>query len=300
MDPVALRAGNHLVCNHSDAAGLEMTITGARIDFQDDALIALCGADMGARIADVAIPPWRAVYVQQGSILSIGQARRGCRAYLAVAGGIDVPEVLESRSTHLRAGLGGFHGRALRAGDTLAIGAASDGADNLMRRTAGAMGPFPFALSARTMDPAGLYREGPIRFLPGPDWDLVDESDQRTWTTTRYTVSDKSDRMGYRLQGSLLRSVGRVERISTAVVTGTVQVPPGGEPIVLMVDRQTTGGYPMVAQVIGVDLPSLAQKRPGEEISFEIISLDDARRELRRQHGMIAGSGREKDESHRP
>jgi antagonist of KipI len=300
MDPVALRVGNRLVCNDRDAAGLEMTITGARVDFEDDALIALCGADMGAQIADVSIPPWRAVYVQQGSILSIGRARWGCRAYLAVAGGIDVPEVLESRSTQLRAGLGGFHGRALRAGDKLPIGAASERAARLMRSTSGAIGPLPFALSEATLDPAGLYREGPIRFLPGPDWGLLDESDRSTWITTRYTVSDKSDRMGYRLQGSLLRSIGRGERISTAVVTGTVQVPPGGEPIVLMVDRQTTGGYPMVAQVISADLPSLAQKRPGEEISFEIISLDDARRELGQQHEMIANRGGSRDASHRP
>lgn len=288
MDRDALRIGNLLVSNEEGAAGLEMTIGGADIEFQEDTLIALCGADLLPRIAGVPIPHWRAVFVQPGSILSFGDARWGCRAYLAIAGGIDVPKVMGSRSTHLRAALGGLGGRALRGDDDLPIGPIPERARSAMRTASEALGPLPFAISDACFETAEvLYRKGSIRFVRGPHWDLMDATDAGALRTARFTVSTRSDRMGYRLEGPVLRSIREPEMISAAVLTGTLQVPPGGEPIVLMADRQTTGGYPMVAQVISADVPVLAQRRPGDAISFEEIALGSASQELVRRERMI-------------
>jgi antagonist of KipI len=293
MDRDAIRVANVLVHNPEGAAALEITLVGPAIEFEDDAFIAICGADLSPRIADVAIPSWRAVYVQQGSVLSFGPARWGCRAYLAVAGGIDVPEVMGSRSTYLRAGIGGVEGRALQAGDSFPVADAPPGSVRSMQRAAEAIGPLPFALSERSWDdPARLYRAGAIRFVPGPHWELMDDGDRARFTTDTFTISTDSDRMGYRLSGPPLRSVGGEELISTAVLTGTVQVPPGGAPIVLMADRQTTGGYPMVAQVITADLPTVAQRRPGDEILFEASTVELAQQELRAREGAMEDARR--------
>jgi antagonist of KipI len=282
MDPDALRAANLIVDGDQGAAGLEMTSRGPRIEFSRRALLSICGADLCPQVAGVPLPCWRAIYVQEGAVLELGTAHWGCRAYLAVAGGIELPEVLRSRSTYLRAGIGGLGGRALRAGDELPVGGPSVSAKRAMWAAARGLGPFPFALAERFLrDPGRLYRPGDVRFVRGPHWDMMDEHDRKSFVGEAFEVSLKSDRMGYRLSGPALRSVQGAELISTAVLTGTVQVPPGGEPIVLMADRQTTGGYPMVAHVIRADLGTVAQLEPGDPIRFREVTIDEAQRALR-------------------
>jgi antagonist of KipI len=288
MDGNALRAANLLVGNDEDAAGLEITSGGVRLEFRKRALIAICGADLSPAMSGVALSSWRAIYAQDGSVVEFGYARRGWRAYFAVAGGIDVPKVMGSRSTYLRAGVGGLEGRPLRTGDLLARGRPSAAAERAMFDSRQSLGPLPFALTDRVLvEPERLYRSGPIRFVPGPDWHMMDEADRKAFVTESFEISTKSDRMGYRLSGRELRSAKGAELISTAVLTGTVQVPPGGEPIVLLADRQTTGGYPMVAQVTRADLGAVAQLRPGNEIRFAEVTIDDAHQALRHVEKVI-------------
>jgi antagonist of KipI len=282
MDGNALRAVNLLVGNDEDAAGLEITSGGVSLELRERALVAIGGADLSPGISGVTLPSWRAIYVQDGSVVEFGEPRKGWRAYFAVAGGIDVPRVMGSRSTYLRARIGGLDGRPLHAGDILARGRPGAAAERAMAESPSILGPLPFALTDRVlMRPERLYRSGPIRFVPGPHWDMMDVADRKAFVTHSFEISTRSDRMGYRLAGRELRSAKGAELISTAVLTGTVQVPPGGEPIVLLADRQTTGGYPMVAQVIKADLGAVAQLRPGDEIRFVEIAIDDAHEALR-------------------
>jgi antagonist of KipI len=290
MDRIALTVANSLVGNDESAAALEMTIAGPSIEFLQDELIAVCGADLSAEMANIRLPTWRAIYVRSASVLSFGEARWGCRAYLAVAGGINVPAVMESRSTNPRAGIGGIDGRALRAGDEIPTHLHRPG-DPIASRAAAGGGPMPFALSERFVDEAeatSLYgRSESVRVLPGPHFELFDERDRRSFFDHAFEVSPRSDRMGYRLTGPVLDSSQRAELVSSAVLMGTVQVPGGGEPILLMADRQTTGGYPTIAQVTTADLPTIAQLKPGDEIRFEMVTLDQAHAALRAQRDKL-------------
>ena len=279
MDQRALRITNLLLGNDDGAAALEVTAGGLRLEFMDRAVIAAGGADVEIAISGVEVPAWRAVHVQKGAVLELGSIRWGWRTYVAVAGGVDVPVIMGSRSTHARSGFGGLDGRALRAGDILRIG--RTGRPEEYMHVDGAGGPVPFALSDRFLDdPARLYNMDRVRIVRGPHWDMLDDNDAAALVSATFHVSERSDRMGYRLSGRSLGSVRGTELISTAVTTGTMQVPPGGEPILLLADRQTTGGYPMVAHVITADLGAVGQIRPGDEIRFTEVSLGEARRAL--------------------
>jgi antagonist of KipI len=189
---------------------------------------------------------------------------------------------MNSKSTYLRAAIGGTDGRPLKAGSDIPVG--SGGTDSFR---AGLSGPLPFALtdqSLRSEDALGFYeRDRPLRVLRGPHWELFDERDRSVFLNEVFEVSDASDRMGYRLSGPLLDSGKRDELISSAVIFGTVQVPPSGEPIVLMADRQTTGGYPVIGVVATADLPLVAQLRPGDEVRFEEMTIERAQTALRSQ-----------------
>jgi antagonist of KipI len=280
MDPNALRAANLLVGNDEDAAGLEITVHGPALEV-NRSVIAVCGADLSPHVSRLELPLWEAVYVQEGATLEFGDLRWGCRTYVAVAGGIDVPPVMGSRSTYLWAALGGFGGRAVRAGDVLPIGEAGARARRIMGTAAQALGPVPFARTDRRLgDPQRLYRSGAIRVVRGPHWDMIASCDREALLNASFRVSARSDRMGYRLDGPRLRAPQGGELLSSAVLTGTVQVPPGGQPIVLMSDRQTTGGYPMVAQVVRADLGTIAQLKPGDEIRFVETTIDEAQRAM--------------------
>jgi antagonist of KipI len=281
MDELALRVGNLLVGNDENAAALECTLVGPTFRFDEHMLIAVTGGDLGVTVDGTAIPLWRPVAVPAGATVSAAAAVRGCRGYLAIGGGIDVPPVLGSRSTYARASLGGFAGRALRRGDLLPIGAPSELSKRIDARLVGDGGPNRLVVS-RWGASAWLvpfYTSTPvIRLLEGAHTrELTTESRERLFKE-EFRVAAQSDRMGYRLEGPGLELVSPRELLSEAVAFGTVQLPPGGTPIVLMADRQTTGGYPRIGEVASVDLPLLAQLKAGDRVRFRPISLEEAQR----------------------
>jgi antagonist of KipI len=277
MDRLALRIGNMLVGNDDAAAALEASLIGPAITFEQGTLIALTGGDLEATINGTDVPPWHAISVPAGATLRSGQPRIGCRSYIAVGGGIDVPLVFGSRSTYLRAQFGGYDGRALRSGDVLLAGVPSAMslriADTL--RESGAA-----AVTARWSVSGSLrpqYTDDPVvRLIAGAHYDLLDDESRDRVGAGTFRISPNSDRMGYRLSGVTLSLRKPVELLSEGVAFGTVQLPPGGEPIVLMADHQTTGGYPRIGEVASIDLPLVAQLKPGDRIRFRLVSVDEA------------------------
>jgi KipI family sensor histidine kinase inhibitor len=253
-DAFALRMVNALVGNAENAAALEFTLTGPDLKFSHDTVIALGGAKFGK------FPLWQPMKAPAGATLSLGPARRGCRGYLAIAGGFAVPEVLGSSSTYLRAGLGGYEGRAMRAGDRLSVA-------EVKREVVG-----HWHIDERIL-PA---------YSPSPELRVVRGAQAgefgRALFEAEFRVTPQSDRMGVRLHGPALARSVSTDLASTTVVPGTVQIPPDGHPIVLMADAQTIGGYPQAAHVITVDLPLLAQLRPGDAVRFREITLAEAHR----------------------
>jgi len=279
MDAVALRVANYLVGNAEGTAGLEITLQGPTIRFEADHLIALTGAHLAPTLAGQPVPMHRPVAVRAGAVLRFGLAGAGCRAYLAVAGGLAMPQVLGSHATYLRAGFGGWEGRALQAGDCLPVAVGSGASTRQWQRLAAQQ---PLALwAAAPWQPASDFTTQPalaplVRAVRGPEYEQFSEGSQLALWQQPFLVTPQSDRMGYRLQGPALERLQPVELLSSAVAFGTVQVPPNGQPIVLMADHQTTGGYPRVAQVASADFSVLAQLRPGQLLRFQEVSLAEA------------------------
>lgn len=251
-DPFALRLVNALVGNADHAAAIEFTLVGPTLRFSHDTVIAVGGGDFGD------LPRWRPLRISAGTELNFGPARHGCRGYLAVAGGVEIPPVLGSRSTYLRAALGGLAGRVLRQGDVLPVSAVRRNFRDHWR------------IDERIL-PA--YSNSPVvRVIRGRHADQF-ASD---WAAQSFQVSVHSDRMGIRLAGSFVARKERADLLSSPVVPGTVQVPPDGLPILLLADAQTIGGYPQLCHVISVDMPLVAQLRPGDTLRFQIITLEEA------------------------
>ncbi|HEY3177495.1 MAG TPA: biotin-dependent carboxyltransferase family protein [Casimicrobiaceae bacterium] len=281
MDEWSHRVANMLVGNPETEATLEMTLIGPRLVFDDTALIAVCGADLSPQIGEYEVPMNKPVLLRAGSQLEFVRRRSGCRAYLAINGGYDVAPIMESKSTYLRGGFGGFQGRALRKDDIIAIGQ-GDAASHYrsLARTLGVCDdPFvapPFPSISRSLPDASAAQS--VRVVAGPQWNAFAEPAQRQFLDSEFVITPNSDRMGYRLQGEKLAPREAIEMISEGVSFGTVQVPPDGNPIILMADCQTIGGYPKIAQVASVDLPLLAQMMPGQKVRFELIALDHAQR----------------------
>jgi len=281
MDTMALRLANLVVGNDEGAAALEATLLGPALQFDAPTLVAIGGADLSATIDSVPLGRWRAALAPAGSTLRFGRPEAGCRAYVAFAGGIDVPQVFESRATYLRGAFGGLAGRALRDGDELRFGELSPLsrriAASLRDESGGGEPSLAHWLAGMTLRP--LYSAEPIvRLVPGGHTEALDTASRTALFGDRFRVSASSDRMGYRLEGPQLRLSERVEILSEGVTFGTVQLPPGGAPIILMADGQTTGGYPRIGEVASVDLPLMAQLKPGDHVQFAPISLDDAQR----------------------
>jgi antagonist of KipI len=279
MDALAIRVANLLVGNTEGAAGLEITLLGPTIRFEADHLIALTGADLSPTLDGQPMPQHRPIAVRSGAVLAFGAARAGCRAYLAVAGGLEVPLVLGSRSTYLRANLGGWHGRALSTGDELPMGKLSSDNLELRQLITSVVLPAPWVIARWTPGPAlcPIPRPQPlIRAVRGPEYEQFAETSQQAFWREPFAITPAADRMGYRLQGPVLQRKTGPELLSSAVTFGTVQVPPGGQPIVLLADAQTTGGYPRLAQVITADFSTLAQAQPGQSLRFQEVSLAEA------------------------
>lgn len=271
LDRFAARVMNSLVGNDEEAALLEFAQLGPELRFEADALIAWTGADFGARIGGELLPADRAVRVRAGETVAFGAARVGVRGWLAVAGGIEVPLVLGSRTTYRRGGFGGFEGRPLRAGDGLRCGDASEWARRYL-------GKAP-RISTWSVRPPTLGKPplaGAVRAMRGPEWDWFAVEAQRMFFANEWTATKDADRMGVRLAGPELPQRASREMVSEGVADGVVQVPAGGAPIVLLPSRQTVGGYPRIAVVATVDLGRLAQLAPGRTVRFEEISVAEA------------------------
>jgi len=272
LDSFALRVANLLVGNDEGAAGLEITLGGLQLRFEHERIVAWCGGEFDVQIGSRALPPGHVAYLQAGDELKFGRAQIGCRCWLAISGGIDVPVILGSRSTDVRANFGGFEGRALRDGDQLSL--------REFRRS-------PTAATAGISSWAGPHdwvsraKQCPnLRFVRGVDGSRFDDVTIQQFTNHEFTVSSDSDRMGVRLDGPELKRQDETDLISEAVAPGTIQVPPSGKPILLLGDCQTIGGYPKIAHVITVDLGIAAQLRAGDRVCFSEVSLQDAHRLL--------------------
>ena len=290
MDSVALRIGNILLGNKENEAALEITLKGPEIYFEADLLIALTGADLSPNINGKAVKMWRPTLVKNGSTLSFGRPLLGCRAYLAVAGGFDVPEVLGSSSTYLRAGLGGWKGRALKAGDLIPAKGKGATSASLLRSIGISPGEGNFVQAKWTPSPYlyPAYNHSPtIRALPGPEYKWFSRESRGTFWSSEFQLTPQSDRMGARLKGPAIAPKEKKELLSTAVTFGTVQLPPDGNPIILMADRATTGGYPRLAQIASADLAVLAQLPPGKTVKFKKVSLQEAGQLLIQQEQYI-------------
>lgn len=272
-DAISLRIGNRLAGNAEGAAALEMTLVGGAFFFERDAVIAVTGADLGPSLDGIPLAMWSSAEVKAGQTLALGTSRSGARSYLCVEGGIAVEAFLGSASTHVLSGLGGFEGRALRKRDRLEIGAAS----SLPRK--------------RTLSPQALERLRPrnvLRVTEGPQSDWFGKSAWETLCGSTFRVSEQSNRMGIRLEGPRVPIDARREMITEGVSLGAIQVTPSGQPIILFVEQQTTGGYPKIANVISADFHSLGQLRPRDEVRFERIAMDEALALLREQERLLA------------
>jgi antagonist of KipI len=261
MDWIAHRTANALVGNEPSAATLEATLVGPKIRFEQQTTVAIAGADLGAVVDGARVPMCTPVTCPPGGVLRFSGRIAGARASIAADGGIEVPRVLGSRSTHVLSRMGGAGGRVLVPGDRLGLGAARTVARR--RRTSDAAAHAPHG-GAR------------LRIMSGPQYDFFPDDALELLEQTRFTVASQSNRMGYRLQGPPIPRLPDREMISDAAFTGALQIPGSGEPILLMADRQTTGGYPQLAVVITADLPLAAQLVPGDWVEFRLCSRADA------------------------
>jgi biotin-dependent carboxylase uncharacterized domain len=278
LDPFALRVANLLVGNDEDAAGLEITLGGLQLRFEEERSVAWCGGEFDVQIGSRALPAGHVANVQVGDELKFGRAHTGCRCWLAMSGGIDASVVLGSRSTDLRANFGGLEGRALRDGDQLLLGqfrrSSSFAKATADRQTATTESISSWGGPHDWVSPAKRYPL--LRFVRGVDWSRFGDVTIQRFTIHEFKVSPDSDRMGVRLDGPELKRQDEADLISEAVAPGTIQVPPGGKPILLLGDCQTIGGYPKIAHVITVDLGIAAQLRAGDAVRFSEVSLQDA------------------------
>ena len=282
MDPLALRLGNLVVGNPPDAAALEMTLVGPTLRFEADAVVALAGAPFAATLTPggqgaqgVPLPAWQAVRVQAGDTLAVGAATAGARAYLCLAGGLDVPTLHGSRATHLLAGLGGLAGRALRAGDRLHVNQPAQPLDGLVGRR------------LRRAARPGYTHAATVRVVLGPQAARFTEAALADFLGGPYTVQPDSNRMGVRLSGPPLAHTQGADLLSEGIALGAVQVPASGQPIILMVERQTTGGYTKIATVISADIGLVGQARPGARLRFRAVTVDEALAARRAQEALV-------------
>jgi antagonist of KipI len=279
LDTHALRVANALVGNEEDAAGLELTLGTVRLCFEDGRCVAWCGGAFSVRIGQENLPAGHTGFVGKNAALTITAPGEGGRAWLAISGGIDVPPVLGSRSTDLRGNFGGHQGGALRDGDELALSGEERRFTN-RRESEGSQERAASWGAPATW--ATIAKQNPVlRVVRGPDWDRFTEGAQRSFLADAFTVAADSDRMGARLTGPELERIEPGDLLSEPVAPGTLQVPPNGQPILLLGDCQTIGGYPRIAHVITVDLPIAAQLWPGNTTRFQEVSLDEAHHLLR-------------------
>lgn len=265
MDAAAFRTANLLVGNPEGESALEATVLGPTLRFDQDNVIAVTGADMAPALNGQPCPMYQAVSVKAGDQLKLGAAKTGCRAYIAFAGGLDIPQVMGSRATALQNKVGGYQGRKLAKGDAVGFRAPNPS--------------LPLPRTAPVPAPAG--REVTIRVILGPQDDMFTKEGLDTFLSQPYTVSKDFDRMGCRLEGPVIQHKTDGNIISDGMVTGAIQVPTSGQPIIMLAERQTVGGYTKIATVISTDLPLVGQRKTGDVIRFQAVSVEEAHRAWR-------------------
>lgn len=273
VDPRSAAVANILAGNPDSEAVLECTVLGPQLRFDAPAVIAVTGADLGPTLDGVPVENYRALRVQAGQTLRFTGPKCGCRAYLAVSGGLDVPEVMGSRSTYMKAKIGGWHGRKLEKGDVLPLRAP---------------GTEPKALENRALAPEFRGRsEYTLRVVMGPQDDAFTPGGVSAFLSGVYTVTPEFDRMGCRMEGPEIEHNGSADILSDGIAFGAVQVPDSGQPIVMLADRQTTGGYTKIANVISADFRLLGQLKSGDRVRFEKVSLAAAQEALLAQRASL-------------
>lgn len=290
MDYPAALLANLLVGNEADAvnapftapmpAVLESTCVGPELEFEQDALVAVTGGLPEIQIDGMKAAPYRALIVRKGQKMKVCGQRHGMRAYLAIAGGIDVPKVLGSRSTNLKLKLGGFQGRKLTAGDVLPLGEPQDYAQRALAGQAFLRQADGAYVQAQKM--WHFFEQNPmtVHVVPGPQDEYFSQEELAKFSQAAYVVSNESDRMGYRLSGPPVEKILQQDLITDGIVFGSIQIPPNGQPIIMLADHQTTGGYPKLATVATVDLPLLAQAMPGKQVKFQFVAVQAAQRKI--------------------
>lgn len=272
MDKVSLVAANLLVGNDANGACLETTLTGPELQALKRTQIAITGGDCSPKINDQSASMWRTLAVQKGDIISFGKMQSGCRAYISIRGGIDVPLILGSRSTYVRGKLGGVEGRPLRIGDSIDV--------------------FDVPpLRVEYEMPEETLRQFPSDFrvsvLLGPQADMFTEKGVETFLSCQYKVTLEADRMGYRLEGPVIDHKGKADIVSDGLLPGAIQVPKSGKPILIMQDAQTTGGYPKIAAASTPDISALGQAKPNDTIQFSKITIHQAHGKMREYNQML-------------
>jgi antagonist of KipI len=262
MDVFSLLLANRILGNQQNAPCIETTMDGPMILFKAEAYITICGADMQPRINDKSVKNNRVIIAKPGDVLSFKGLRTGCRSYIAFAGGLKIEPVMGSCATYLPAGIGGFKGRKLKAGDEIELA-----------NQPVSLVDFSLPENLNLIDKP----KSPIRIIPGPEISYFAFSSIQKLLNSDFTILPQSDRMAYRLDGvPVFPLAGKADIISSGIPFGTIQIPADGQPIIMMADRPTTGGYPRIAVVASVDLPRLAQLKPGDRIQFREIGLEQA------------------------
>ena len=273
-DALSMRIGNLLVGNHDATSALEMTLTGGIFEFEVDTLVALTGSDFIPKIGGESVPLWTSIVVRAGQTLQMEHTLSGARGYLCVRGGFQCKPFFGSVSTHLLTGIGGIEGRPLRRGDVLLVPATGKTTLPPARR-------LPTKFVPATKD------RGQLRVTPGPQKGFFSSGSRSSFFNSTYTVSEYSNRMGLRLVGPSLVRKKNDDMLTEGVSLGAIQVPQSGQPIILFVEHQTTGGYPKIANVISADIHRLGQLRPRDEVHFEEVSFDHALEILREQEATL-------------
>lgn len=291
MDSESYRAANAILENDANAAVLEMTLMGITAVIEEDGGFVLTGAEMKGTLDGMPLERNQVIHAHTGQTLSMGMAVSGCRSYLAIEGGIDVPSVMGSRSTDVKCGIGGYQGRALLAGDLLYSGRnetkkptaelSVDGKKHFGQAAGQAAGQDAGREKTHQKE---AYRKKPVsygtsaivRVVEGPQADWFSEEERRQFFQETYEVTNESDRMGMRLKGRPVESIHGVDIVSDGIAFGSIQITKSGMPIIMMADHQTTGGYAKIGTVCSFDLPKLAQLRPGNQVSFQQITVEEA------------------------
>lgn len=273
MDQYAMQMANLLVGNDRQEAVIEVTLMGPTFEILSDCIISICGAHLSSTVDGSPIKMWKSIKVKKGQVLSFGAPIAGVRTYIAVLGGIEATSIMGSKSTYVKGKMGGFQGRELVTDDII------DGWPIINEKVVGRMLPYRHIQSYR--------KDIEVRVVMGPDEEAFTDEGIETFFGSIYKVTSQADRMGYRFKGPKIKHKKTADIISDAIPFGGIQVPANGEPIILMADRQTTGGYTRIGTVISVDLPLVAQALPGSSIAFRPVSVEKAQLLYRKQERLM-------------